>query len=68
MVAEYESILKKLPTGQAGEISAKEEKEKPLTIKNRIKRAGKSLGMTDLKVRSVGETGDTIQYWRETKG
>jgi hypothetical protein len=62
IVEEYESLLLNLPEGKAGKIGAKKEKEKPQTIKNRLIRIGKSLNMTDLKVRRVG---DIVSFWRE---
>ena len=62
IVEEYESLLMNLPEGQAGRIDAKKEKGKPQTIKNRLIRIGKTLNMTDLKVRRVG---DVVSFWRE---
>ena len=62
IVEEYESILKNLPEGQAAQVDAKNEKEKPQTIKNRLLRIGKTLYMTDLKVKRVG---DIVSFWRE---
>ena len=61
VVEHYESMLQKLPAGQAGKIVAKE--EKPNTVKNRLIRVGKLIGMTDLKVK---RTGDTVTFWRES--
>jgi len=51
-----------LPAGKAGMIDAKKEKEKPLTIRNRLVRVGKSLNMTDLQVKRAG---DIVSFWRE---
>ena len=62
IVEEYESLLMNLPEGKAGMIDAKKEKEKPQTIKNRLIRIGKSVNMTDLKVKRVG---DVVSFWRE---
>ncbi|MFC1955185.1 hypothetical protein ACFLWZ_01385 [Chloroflexota bacterium] len=62
IVEEYESLLVNLPEGKAGKIDAKKEKEKPQTIKNRLIRVGKSLTMTDLNVKRVG---DIVSFWRE---
>jgi hypothetical protein len=62
IVQEYTQILKELAPGEAREIEAKSEKEKPQTIKNRIVRLGKSLQMPELKVKRVG---DIITFWLE---
>ena len=62
IVEEYESLLLNLPEGKAGKIDAKKEKEKAQTIKNRLIRIGRSLNMSDLKVRRVG---DIVSFWRE---
>ena len=62
IVQEYESLLLNLPEGTAGQIDSRNEKEKPQTVKNRLVRVGKSLNMTDLKVR---RTGDIVSFWRE---
>lgn len=62
LVEEYESLLLNLPEGKAGRIDAKKEKEKAQTIKNRLVRVGKSLNMTDLRVRRVG---DIVSFWRQ---
>ena len=62
IVQEYTQILKELAPGEAREIDAKVEKEKPQTIKNRIVRLGKSLNMTELQVKRVK---DTILFWFE---
>ena len=62
IVQQYTQILKELAHGEAGEIDAKSEKEKPQTIKNRIVRLGKSLNMTELQVKRVG---DKIFFWLE---
>jgi len=62
VVEEYESLLLNLPAGKAGMIDAKKEKEKPLTIRNRLIRVGKSLNMTDLQVKRAG---DIVSFWRE---
>ncbi|MFC1955789.1 hypothetical protein ACFLWZ_04585 [Chloroflexota bacterium] len=64
VMEEYERILRELPQGQACQIDAKEEQEKPATIKNRILKISKSLNMTDLKVK---KTGDVISFWRQSK-
>lgn len=60
VVEEVETMLKKLPLGQAGKIVAKT--EKPQTIKNRVLRVGKSLQMKNLIVK---RTGETIYFWNE---
>ena len=62
VVQEYIEILQSLQPGEAKEIDAKTEKEKPASIKNRILRIKKSLNMTDLGVRRVG---DKVMFWRE---
>ena len=62
IVQEYIEILKGLAPGEAKEIDAKTEKEKPASIKNRILRLKKSLNMNDLQVRRVG---DRVMFWRE---
>ena len=62
VVEYYESMLKKLESGQAGKVVAKE--EQATTIKNRVVRIAKSLDMNDLKVK---RTGDTVTFWREGK-
>lgn len=62
VVEEYESLLLNLPEGQAGMLDAKKEKEKPLTIRNRLIRVGKSLSVADLQVK---RTGDIVSFWRE---
>ena len=62
IVQAYESALLDLPEGKAGKIDAKKEKEKPQTVRNRLVRVGKSLSMSDLKVRRVG---DVVSFWRE---
>ena len=62
IVQEYIEILKELSPGEAKEIDAKTEKEKPASIKNRILRLKKSLNMNDLQVRRVG---DKVMFWRE---
>lgn len=62
VVQEYMQILQSLKPGEAKEIDAKTEKEKPASIKNRILRLKKSLNMTDLGVRRVG---DRVMFWRE---
>lgn len=61
-VQEYINILEELAPGDAREIDAKTEKEKPASIKNRILRLKKSLNMDDLYVRRVG---DSVMFWRE---
>ena len=62
IVEEYESLLLNLPEGQAGMLDAKKEKEKPLTMRNRLIRVGKSLSVADLQVK---RTGDIVSFWRE---
>ena len=62
IVQEYMQILQSLQPGEAKEIDAKTEKEKPASIKNRILRLKKSLNMTDLQVKRVG---DKVVFWRE---
>jgi hypothetical protein len=60
VVEEVETMLKKLPAGQAGKIVANS--ERPQTIKNRIIRVGKSMEMKHLTVKRAGET---IYFWNE---
>ncbi len=62
IVQEYMQILKDLVPGEAREIDAKTEKEKPQTIRNRILRLKTSLEMTNLKVKRVG---DIVMFWLE---
>jgi len=62
IIEEYESLLLNLPEGKAGKIDASKAKEKPLTIRNRLIRVGKSLNMTDLQVKRAG---DIVTFWRE---
>ena len=62
LVQEYIQILEELPQGEAREINAKTEKEKPASIKNRILRIKKTLKMEDLQVRRVGEK---VVFWKE---
>ena len=62
IVQDYTQILLDLQVGEAKEIDAKTEKEKPASIKNRILRLKKSLNMNDLQVRRVG---DRVMFWRE---
>ena len=61
-VLEYIKILEELEPGEALEIDAKTEKEKPASIKNRIFRIKKSMNMTDIEVRRVG---DKVMFWKE---
>lgn len=62
IIQEYEQILKDLKPGDAMRVNATEEGEKAQTIKNRIIRLGKSLGMDNLKVQ---RRGDKIAFWLE---
>ena len=62
IVQEYTQIIKELPTGEAREIDAKVEKEKPQSIKNRINRLATSLNMAELQVKRVG---DKVYIWKE---
>ena len=62
VVEEYEALLLNLPAGKAGMINATKEKEKPLTIRNRLIRVGKSLNVDDLIVKRAGEV---VTFWRE---
>ena len=62
VVEEYEAFLLNLPEGKAGMIDGQKEKEKPLTIRNRLIRVGKSLNMDDLNVKRAG---DVVTFWRE---
>lgn len=62
VVQEYMQILRSLQPGEAKEIDAKTEKEKPATIKNRILRIKGTLKLNDLKVKRVG---DSVLFWRE---
>ena len=61
VVAEYVTYLEKLPEGQAGKIIAGKD-EKANTIRNRLVRAKKSLGVNDIAIKRVG---DTVLFWRE---
>ena len=63
VVQEYLQILMDLQPGEAGEIDAKTEKEKPASIKNRIIRIAKAHNMSSIKVRRVG---DKIMFWKES--
>ena len=63
IVQEYTQILLDLKEGEAKEIDSKTEKEKPASIKNRIMRLKKSLNMTNLQVRRVG---DSVVFWKES--
>jgi hypothetical protein len=60
VVEKIEATLKKLPTGQSGKIVAKT--EKPQTVKNRIVRVAKSLGMENVTVKRVG---DVVYFFKE---
>lgn len=62
VVQEYMQILKDLTPGEAREIDAKSEKEKPQTIKNRILRLKTSLKMSNLEIKRVG---DIVMFWIE---
>ena len=59
-ILEVENKLKKLPEGKAGKIVIKT--EKPQTVKNRVLRVAKSLGMTNIKVRQAG---DSIYFYKK---
>ncbi len=61
VMEEYEKYLRDLPKGKVGQLAVTRS-EKPQTIKNRVVRAARSLNMTDLKVKRVG---DNILVWRE---
>ena len=61
---EYKGMIDKVKDYVTwGEIDSKTEKEKPVTIKNRIIRIVKKQNMTDIKVRRVG---DKIRFWKES--
>jgi hypothetical protein len=59
-ILEVESKLNKLPEGKAGKIVIKT--EKPQTVRNRVIKVAKSLGMTDLKVK---KSGDAIYFYKK---
>lgn len=59
-VQKVEDTLKKLTPEQSGKIIAKT--EKPQTVKNRISRVAKALGMNDVNVK---RTGDVVYFWKE---
>lgn len=61
VVAEIEETINALNPGQSGKIVAKT--EKPQTVKNRVWRVIKALGM-ESKV-TVKRTGDTIYFYKE---
>lgn len=60
-VENIERALKKLPPGQSARIVAKT--EKPQTIKNRVVRVVKDLGMKNIRVKRVG---NTVYFYKET--
>jgi len=62
VVQEYLQILTDLKPGEAGEIDAKDEGEKPASIKNRIIRIAKAHNMSNIKVM---RRGDRILFRRE---
>jgi hypothetical protein len=59
VILELETILKKLPQGQSGKIIAKTEKAN--TIKNRLVRVSKLLGL-NITIKRVN---DTVYFWKE---
>lgn len=59
-VAEIEETINALSPGQSGKIVAKT--EKPQTVKNRVWRVIKALGMEDEV--TVKRTGDTIYFFK----
>ena len=59
-VQKVEDALTKLTSEQSGKIVAKT--EKPQTIKNRISRVAKALGMNEVRVK---RTGDVVYFWKE---
>jgi hypothetical protein len=61
VIEEVEAILKKLPQGQSGKIIAKSEKAN--TIKNRLVRVSRSLGMKNVTIKRVN---DVVYFWRDT--
>ena len=63
VVQEYLQILTDLQPGKAGQIDAKDEGEKPASIKNRIVRIAKAQNMSNIKVRRLG---DKIMFWKES--
>ena len=60
VVEKIEATLKKLPAGQSGKIVAKT--EKPQTVKNRIVRVAKLLGMENVTIKRVG---DVVYFFKE---
>lgn len=60
VVQEVEAKLKELTPGQSGKIVAKT--EKPQTVKNRVFRVVKMLGMKNVTVKRIG---DVIYFYKE---
>jgi len=59
---EYEGYLKQLPDGQVGKIEvAQKDNVKPQTVRARLNRASKNLGL-NIQTKRVG---NTILFWRE---
>ena len=62
VMTEYEGYLKKLPEGQVGKIEIdKVDYINPTTVKVRLIRAGRNLGM-NIKVRRVE---NVLLFWKE---
>ena len=62
VVEKIEATLKKLPAGQSAKIVAKSEKAQ--TVKNRVFRVVKNLGMKNITVKRVG---NTVYFYEETE-
>jgi len=60
-VENIEKTLKKLPPGQSAKIVAKTEKAQ--TVKNRVVRVVRDLGMKNIRVKRVG---NTVYFYKET--
>jgi hypothetical protein len=60
LLEEYENYIKELPKGKVGRLTIGD--NKPVTIKNRLKRARESLNMDDLVIKRIG---DHIVFWKE---
>ena len=61
VIEEIEETLRKLPAGQSAKIVAKTEKAQ--TVKNRVFRVAKNLGMKNVTVKRVG---NTVYFYKET--
>ncbi len=63
VMQEYEGYLQQLPEGQIGKLEIdKKDYTNPTTVKVRLIRAGRSLGM-DIKTRRIEKV---ILFWKET--